>query len=56
MKKRLGDVISVAPWSSLDLSCNPLLGEIGKGDEGARMISELMNNNTTITSLNLEGV
>ncbi len=55
MKKRLGDVISVAPWSSLDLSCDRWR-EDKIGVEGARMISEVMKNNSTITSLNLGSV
>ena len=57
MKKRLGDVISVAPWSSLDLSNYYSWRKEDKiGEEGARMLSEVMKNNSTITSLNLGSV
>ena len=56
MKKRLGDVISVAPWSSLDVSSDSWREEDKIGVEGARMLSEVMKNNSTITSLNLESM
>ena len=69
IKKRLGDIICVAPWTKLNL-----FGEFKKGkqerekgekmllwfkiyrhigDEGARMISEGLKINSTLTYLNL---
>ena len=48
----------VAPWTSLDLSRESTLSRFetnGIGAEGAKMISEVMKSNSTLTSLNLAG-
>ena len=47
MKERLNEVICITPWLDLNLTGKHI------GVEGARMLSEGLKTNTTLTGLNL---
>ena len=67
MKRKIGELVSVAPWISLGLYGEEIrkCSEISRnkwtrtgndiGDEGAGMISEALKINSTLTELNLGG-